>query len=104
MADEEDRVPLTVAVNARDEILLAIGWPRDDCVLVGEACIAETRRHGFGSGRDVADGVRRIDLNELFENLMRERTHNGAIPGTDGRRKGQNQRQKDKAKSSLMHS
>jgi hypothetical protein len=35
---------------------------------------------------------------------MRERTHNGAIPGTDGRRKGQNQRQKDKAKSSLMHS
>ena len=48
-------------------------------VVSGEAGIAQARGHRFSGGGDVADRVRRIDLDELLENLMRERIHGGGL-------------------------
>ncbi len=73
MADEEDRFALTGAVDARDEIFLAVVGAGDDDVIASEAGIAQARGHRFGGGGYVADGVGRVDFDELLKDFARQR-------------------------------
>ena len=82
MADEEDRLALTGAVDAGDEIFLAVVGAGDDDVVAGEAGVAQASGHGFGGGGDVADGVGRVDFDELLKDFARERIRRGGL-GTD---------------------
>src|SRR5580704_6302369 len=72
MANEQDRLVLPSPVNARDEVLLPIIRSIDDDVVAGKSRIAKPSSRRLGRSRNVADGIGRINLNELLKNLPRQ--------------------------------
>src|SRR6266705_2090092 len=70
--DEQDGLVISSSVKANDEILLSLVGTGDMEVLLSETCFEQTASQRFGGGRHIADGVRRIDLNELLENIARQ--------------------------------
>ena len=72
MSDEQHRLVLAAAVQTHHQILLAIVGPEDLHVAVGKSGVAKTLRHGFGGGRNIADRIRGVDLDQLFEDVVGE--------------------------------
>src|SRR6266704_4788395 len=70
--DEQDGLAISGSVKTNDEILLSLVGTGDMEVLLSETCFEQTASQRFGGGRHIADGVRRIDLNELLENVARK--------------------------------
>ncbi len=72
MADEENWLALSGAVDASNQIFLAVDRSRDKHVVAGEACIMETDSHCFSGGCNVADRVGGVDFDELLEYVVRD--------------------------------
>src|SRR5947209_13121188 len=70
--DEQDGLAISGSVKANDEVLLPLVGTGDVEVLLSETRFEQTAGQRFGGGRHIADGVRRIDLNELLENIARQ--------------------------------
>src|SRR6266699_1558665 len=67
--DEQDGLAISGSAQTNDEILLPLVGTGDMDVLLSETGFEQTASQRFGGGRHIADGVRRIDLNELLENV-----------------------------------
>src|SRR5207247_6714262 len=70
--DEQDGLAISSSAQTDNEILLPLVGSRDMDVLLSETRFEQTASQRFGSGRPIADGARRIDLNELLENIARQ--------------------------------
>ncbi len=68
--DKQDGLAISGSVKTNDEILLPLVGAGDMDVLLSETRFEQTASHRFGGGRHIADGVRRINLNELLENVV----------------------------------
>src|SRR5438093_2457597 len=70
--DEQDGLAISGSVKANDEILLPLVGTGDMDVPLSETRFEQTTSQRFGGGGHIADGVRRIDLNKLLENVVRK--------------------------------
>src|SRR5207244_10965608 len=70
VADEKNRFMLSAAMQADDQVFLTIIWTEDAEIAFGESGIAKALRHCFRRGSHAADGVRRIDFDALFEDIV----------------------------------
>jgi hypothetical protein len=77
VADEQNGITFSGAVDAGDHVFLAVGWPGDLDVCCWKAGVAEAHGHGFGGGGDVTDGISGIDLDELLENFAGQEVVSG---------------------------
>ena len=72
MPDQQHRLVLAAAVQAHDEVLLAVVRAQDLDVALGKSGVAKALRHGFRRGGHAADRVRRVDFDQLLENVVGE--------------------------------
>src|SRR6266436_1267728 len=70
--DEKDGFAFSGSVKTRDEIFLAFVRPGYFDIARGEASLAQTSGHRFRGGGYIAYRIGGIDLNKLFENVVRQ--------------------------------
>jgi len=66
MADEETGLRFPVAARCEGPGSSCDLRPRNDDILLSESSDAQTGGHGFGGRRDIADGVRGVDFDQLL--------------------------------------
>ena len=83
MADEEDRLRADFSaagsVQPNDEIAFPRHGSENLDVGRGIARVTEANRHCFGSRRVIADGIGGVDLDELLQDIARERLWRGFV-------------------------
>src|SRR5208337_1298202 len=104
VADEQDGFLLSRAAVARDKVLLAIDRTGNADILRGETGGQQATSHGFGGSCDVAHGIGRIDLDELFEDGAGLTVHGLAILGARRMYEEQGGTQSHGAPKHAMHS
>jgi hypothetical protein len=59
-------------MQPHDDILLTVVWSENVNVALGKSGVPKALCHGLGRRRNAADRIGRVDLDELFENVMRK--------------------------------
>src|SRR5882724_158177 len=66
-------------MQSHDNIFLAVVRADDLDIAVRETSVTESLRHRLGCGRNAADRVSGVDLNELFEDVVRQLAGGGVV-------------------------
>jgi len=72
VSEKKNWFALACPAQASYQIFLAVIWPGNNYIFVRKTCGAQVRSHRFGCGRDVADGIGSVYLDELLEDLAGE--------------------------------
>ena len=66
---------------AGNQISLTVIGPEDDNIGCGKPSVEQSLRHGLRSRRGASDGIGGVDLDQLFENVVRHLAGGGILVG-----------------------
>ena len=87
MPNQQDGFVLARAVQADDQVLLAIIGTAQEKILGRKSRNEEAPLHRLSCGRNTAYGIRAVDLDQLLKNVMRELPGSNIDLGVGGKRK-----------------